>query len=294
MKRLFTVSAMITFLGLWTGVQATLVIDLNALGNEGDPADQWKNEVNPSTYAQGLWTTPVLTSGTANGSPVTFYRNPDGPEGGGFKNESSVSPLSATGLSNWTYEMWLRRTYANNTSGNGEVHIARFGTANNGSGDPWFALDNGNDFGGGCMGCDITKLDYFLLPGFDAFADEIDNYLPIVDADDGPFSQLVFTLDSSGPTLNVYIDGAEVRTHPLGIFPGWSAAAVLDDLDVFVNDIPTRSFPGDISLVRLYDEALDQSAISAAYLAGPNVPEPGTLALLGLGGLLLAKFRRKS
>ena len=291
-KRLLTSAALAAFLGLSTGAHAALVIDLNALGNEGDPAGQWKNEVNPSTYAQGWQTTPVLTTGTAGGSDVTFYRNSDG-GGGGFKNESSDSKISASGLSNWTYEMWLRRTYARNSGGNGEVHIARFGTANNGSGDPWFALDNGNDFGNGCEGCDDTALDYFLLPTFDAFADEIPNFLPIVDAADGPFSHLAFTLN--GTTLNVYIDGGQVRSHALTTFPGWSDTAVLDDLDVFVNDIQSRSFPGDISLVRLYDTALDQNAITSAYNLGPNaIPEPETLALLGLGGLLLAKFRRKS
>jgi hypothetical protein len=279
------------------------VIDLNAVGNEGDPASQWKNEVNPSTSLVGQWTTPVLTTGTASGSPVTFYRNPDGP-GGGFKNigvggqPSNPSPISVTGFSNWTFEMWLRRTYVVNSASNGEIHIARMGQESGGSGDPWFALDNGNDFGGGCMGCDNTKLDYFLVGpgGFDGFPDVLDGVLPVVDANDGAFTHLLFTYDNSSTTLNVYQDGAQVGNHALTSFNNWSSSAIIDDLDVFLNDIPARSFPGDISLVRLHDEVLDSNAIAAAYGLGPNagVPEPGTLALLGLGGLLVAMFRRKS
>jgi hypothetical protein len=271
----------ITVLGLSTGAHAGVVIDLNAAGNEGDPAGQWKNEVDTNTYLVAVETGPVLTNGTASGSAVTFYRNPDGP-GGGFKNIPIVgnnpAPVSATGFSDWTFEIWLRRTYTSVTNGNGEIHIARMGQEDGGSGNPWFALDNGNDYGGSPNGTDGTKLDYFLVGpgGFDGFPDQIDDIVPIVDPNDGPFTQLVFTYENSTTTLNVHVDGTQVRSHVLTTFNNWSAVSVVDDLDVFVNDIPNRSFPGEISVVRIYDLILDGATITNAFNAGPNAPPQPT------------------
>ena len=51
------------------------------------------------------------------------------------------------------------------------------------------------------------------------------------------------------------------------------------------------NFDGDLAFLRLYgDHAFDQTAVDAAYNA--VVPEPSSLALLGLGGLALIRRRR--
>ena len=76
MKHGITLVACAAILTIASSSEAALVVDFNALGNEGDPADQWKNELAPSTYARtfgGSSVTPVLTSGTASGSPVRYY-----------------------------------------------------------------------------------------------------------------------------------------------------------------------------------------------------------------------------
>jgi len=44
-----------------------------------------------------------------------------------------------------------------------------------------------------------------------------------------------------------------------------------------------NAFLGQIDQVRIYDEALDEAALDAIF----NIPEPGSLALLGLGALCL-------
>lgn len=52
---------------------------------------------------------------------------------------------------------------------------------------------------------------------------------------------------------------------------------------------------GDIDEIRYYDHALTGSEIAASFAAGPTleaVPEPSTLSVIGLAGLLLCRFRR--
>lgn len=90
----------------------------------------------------------------------------------------------------------------------------------------------------------------------------------------------------AGNSALIYIDGMLVAAAEgpqngiLGYMPSatnWSIGA---------RDAATRSFfNGLIDDVRIYDSALSQSEITAL------VPEPATMMLLGLGGLLLRKRR---
>jgi hypothetical protein len=60
--------------------------------------------------------------------------------------------------------------------------------------------------------------------------------------------------------------------------------------DNTVQNAGQNAFNGQIDQVRVYDEALDEAALDAIF----NIPEPASLTLLGLGGLLIAGRRRRA
>jgi hypothetical protein len=51
-------------------------------------------------------------------------------------------------------------------------------------------------------------------------------------------------------------------------------------------------FNGQINEFRIYDSALSVTELEASFAAGPTVPEPTTLAILGLGSLLISRRKR--
>jgi len=84
--------------------------------------------------------------------------------------------------------------------------------------------------------------------------------------------------------MTVYIDGAQSG----GLLPG-SALPLWDgssDISIGAYSAGGANFPGTIDDVRIYNTALTEEEIAAI------VPEPTTLALLGLGGLLMGRKRR--
>ena len=57
---------------------------------------------------------------------------------------------------------------------------------------------------------------------------------------------------------------------------------------------PGRAFEGHYNTFRVYDRVLSGAEVEQNFNAGPSViPEPGTIALLGLGGLVLSLRRRR-
>ena len=103
---------------------------------------------------------------------------------------------------------------------------------------------------------------------------------------DGTWYHVAATYDSATSTKRLYLDGVELGT----------GLVVTNNLNVQGSNFrignaifDSELFNGLIDDVRVYDNALSQSEISALA----SIPEPSAVALLGLGGLALLIRRRK-
>ena len=115
----------------------------------------------------------------------------------------------------------------------------------------------------------------------------------------GQQSHIVMTVDTGGSAAGQ----TQIHLYKDGVYRGTRitqhALTSLNDVNNFLG----RSQYGDNTAnaswneFRIYDYVLNSSEIQGNYLAGPDllgvIPEPGTLALLGLGLSMLAARRRR-
>jgi len=96
------------------------------------------------------------------------------------------------------------------------------------------------------------------------------------------------TWDSDSDEKHLYVNGVLEDTQGFGgIDQDWGGNFVVGGHDAHTG--AGRGFLGKIDELRVFDGLLTQSEVQT-YM---SIPEPGTLALLGLGGLLLAIRRRR-
>lgn len=104
------------------------------------------------------------------------------------------------------------------------------------------------------------------------------NFANVVPVDQ--WDHIALTYD--GTTTRWYYNGGEVGSNvgnPDNSF---------QQIRLGINRNIDNAFEGDLDDVRIYSSALDANAIAALAV----IPEPSSLALLGLGGLLMARRRR--
>lgn len=115
------------------------------------------------------------------------------------------------------------------------------------------------------------------------------------------WNRLAMTVDLS-PAVNkirLFVDGAFQNEVGLSGLDGrwalyaWDGPDVgIEHVDIF-GDNNGENASGQIGMLAFYDGALNDGEISGLGSAGQPVPEPATLAALGVGGLLLLRRRAK-
>jgi hypothetical protein len=110
---------------------------------------------------------------------------------------------------------------------------------------------------------------------------------------DGKFHHVAGTYDPTVAQIKLYVDGVLEATNTFAGTAGWVVG------DTIVQDATknwnigrdskntTRLFTGLIDDVRIYNNALTAAEVKAL------IPEPATLAMLGLGGLTLLRRNRQ-
>jgi len=102
----------------------------------------------------------------------------------------------------------------------------------------------------------------------------------------GQWYHVAAVFDRVADELRLYLDGSLQSTQNLAAATGFTASDKL-----FLGAINTQSasfnFNGLVDEVQVYERALTGTEIQSL------VPEPGTLLLLALGGLMLARRRRR-
>jgi hypothetical protein len=275
-----------------------LLVELNGGNNPGDP-DTWVNvapggsggiggeysfepnkgsSINggpPEQMSQGPLT--YYTASPTNGANGAWGRMPIG---GGFPGTTGNEPPLQ--IADFTLEIWLRRL--GDMIGSEQMIMALLGGFEHSSYpedpiDQTFAIytqrDNSdtNDADG--------HLDIIFQGSFDNESDQRVDILPVPITTN--FHQWVFAWNNTSNNLAIY-QSSVLQTNLN--FPNTTmlGSALMDNTSIFkarTENTDSRRFNGDIALVRIYDEVIDQSVIDANFAAGANagVPPPAGPAL---------------
>jgi hypothetical protein len=112
--------------------------------------------------------------------------------------------------------------------------------------------------------------------------------------DETSWTRLVLTVDlaKDGEDVLSYTDGALFHAHPAD--SSLDSRFSLDPSLLFFTDENGDDSPLHVGAVALFDGALSPAQVATLGAAGAVIPEPSSLALLMMGGLGLARHRRRS
>ena len=108
--------------------------------------------------------------------------------------------------------------------------------------------------------------------------------------DDGRTYMATTVIDGIAGTLSYYIDGVHQSTIPAISLGSYSFTNMYLGRSPFAGD---NYVSGTVDEFRVYSEARNAITIAGDFAAGPNqlVPEPTSLALIGMGSLVLRRRR---
>ena len=233
----------------------------------------------------------AINGGVFTGGVVDFTANDgaNGGAGGGYINlPNGLITTAVTGgtAGSFSYSIWFNVAENRNWAA-----VASFGSSNNGE----------DDTNGGANAASYLQLIPFAGTGANPL--RLTSHLAnegaegFVDTGSAALNTLinvvaVFDQSAGGPgNLSMYVDGTLIGTNPMANL----------DLATFTNDNNwlgrsqwnDGAFDGTYDEFAIYDEALDQTAVTGIFNAGPvPVPEPSTASLL-LGAFALTMRRRK-
>ena len=268
--------------------------------------------LNDSVTSDGYDATGTLESSITHTAPAGgdpgFFTNFE--NGGNGQITFDVGPTTI-GSGDFTFSVWV-----NKSSGGQNAHLGFIGSptenatpmAPEGNGIAIFQVRSGDANSPNGFRTPITQGgDYQDSDTANAYvpansgarevpADLFNNTTPLFDG-----TWHLFTLTRSGCDVTAYFD-TDNATHPENATcPG--AHAIVDisgaatPLHVNGHSNSGRILRSEdkINKVLLWDRVLSPAEIAQNVAAGPGavIPEPASLALLGLGGLLMVMFRRR-
>ena len=210
-----------------------------------------------------------------------------------------------SGLTDTTVEGWItvdgnpnwQRVFDFGSSEGGEVE----GPGGGGEGQDYFMLSAGRGDNVNQQRFELRNLD----PAFGgADAGTVDGAAQNLDTDTpttlGEQYHFAAVYDADGDN-----GSPQIREYRNGELTGSASVSIelgnINDVNNWLgrsNWVNDANFQGSYNEFRIYDEALDDAAVSASFEAGPDmlVPEPSALILsaLGLIGLVLAGIRRRT
>ncbi|NWK54766.1 LamG domain-containing protein [Verrucomicrobiaceae bacterium N1E253] len=243
------------------------------------------NAVGTDGTATAVNTGGSVTSGTTGqfGEAITFSTGTGGDRNVNYGNNFDV------GNSSQTVSLWIN----SNSSGTGARFIASKG--NVGSGDNgWSIWLEGSSLimRGEYTGSDNSTQNLAVSHAFDF--------------DDNVWHHVALVIDNTNGTWTGYLDGDSSADHASN---GWSIGGGGGESNTFApgsdfsntsslrlgaSNSLTAEWAGSADDFGIWNEALSASQIDEIALNGvASVPEPSSVALLGLGGLALLLRRRK-